>query len=161
MFAALACVALAAFLRVQLLWVPSPSMVPTLKVGDHVIASDLRYGVRAFDAFLVRWATPKAGDVVVFKAPPWVPVNAGTSWVKRVLAGPGERVALTSAQHVGLTCGARDCVVDDGYLYVVGDNPSNSLDSRFWGAVPIDNVEGTPLLVWMGATADRALTVPL
>ena len=38
--------------------------------------------------------------------------------------------------------------VPQGYLFVLGDNRDNSLDSRFWGFVPINNVVGEPLFVY-------------
>lgn len=38
--------------------------------------------------------------------------------------------------------------VQRDYCFAVGDNRDNSLDSRFWGFVPYDNVVGTPLLVY-------------
>ncbi len=39
-------------------------------------------------------------------------------------------------------------VVDKDYLFAMGDNRDNSLDSRFWGFVPLENVIGTPILVY-------------
>lgn len=38
--------------------------------------------------------------------------------------------------------------VPQGYLFCMGDNRDNSLDSRFWGFVPVENVVGEPLFVY-------------
>jgi signal peptidase I len=39
-------------------------------------------------------------------------------------------------------------VVAKDYVFAMGDNRDNSLDSRFWGFVPIEDVIGTPLIVY-------------
>jgi signal peptidase I len=38
--------------------------------------------------------------------------------------------------------------VPQGYIFAMGDNRDNSLDSRFWGFVPLQNVVGEPLFVY-------------
>jgi signal peptidase I len=38
--------------------------------------------------------------------------------------------------------------VPQGSLFCMGDNRDNSLDSRFWGFVPLENVVGEPLFVY-------------
>lgn len=38
--------------------------------------------------------------------------------------------------------------VERDYVFGMGDNRDNSLDSRFWGFIPMENVVGTPLMVY-------------
>ena len=39
-------------------------------------------------------------------------------------------------------------IVPEGHYFAMGDNRDNSLDSRYWGLVPLDNIEGKPFVIF-------------
>ena len=80
-------------------YVPSASMEPTLLIGDALLASKFPYGystaslpihVSLPETGRVLAATPKRGDVVVFR---W-PGDRSQVWVKRVIGLPGDRIQV-------------------------------------------------------------------
>lgn len=76
--------------------VESGSMKPTLVTGDYLLVSKLSYGVRIpfVGWWPVRWARPQRGDVVVFRG------EDGQTWVKRVVAEAGDKVAIKDGRVV-------------------------------------------------------------
>lgn len=83
-------------------YVPTESMEPTLEKGSYIL------GTRVYGEL-------KTGDIVIFE-------HEGRLLVKRIAARHGETVERNG---VSLT------VPEDSY-YMLGDNPQNSFDSRFW-----------------------------
>jgi signal peptidase I len=154
--------------------VPSQSMVPTLGVGSHFTANQHAYA---------GGAVPEAGDIIVFHPPrgsarnvcgtPHRPPDAACSrpsgsparvtFVKRVVAVPGDRVALIRGRVVrngqpldepyaklgtcldGTSAGCtfpRAITIPAGHVFVLGDNRGESDDSRFWGPIPRSSIIG-------------------
>lgn len=78
--------------------IPSPSMVPTLEVGDYLFVSKYTYGFSNYsfplspNLFSGRiWSSaPKRGDVVVFRPTQ----DPDTDWIKRVIGLPGDRIQM-------------------------------------------------------------------
>src|SRR4051794_16050504 len=70
--------------------VPTPSMEPSIKVGDRVLGNHLAYRLRfPFTNFTVAsWGAPERGDIIIFKSQ----TEANVNLVKRVVAVAGDAV---------------------------------------------------------------------
>lgn len=77
--------------------VPTGSMKPTIVEGDRILVNKLAYDLRVpfTDVVLVRWSEPKRGEIVILFSP-----DEGTRLVKRVIAVPGDVVALVENRLV-------------------------------------------------------------
>ena len=85
---------------------------------------------------------PKKGDVI--------PLDAKNiaQWDTFILR-EGNEDATSDGKFVYINGERVDSyTVQNDYCFAMGDNRDNSLDSRFWGFVPYENVVGTPLIVY-------------
>jgi len=80
---------------VQAFKIPSPSMEPTLLVGDHLLVNKFVYGGRGawYDPVLP-YRDIQRGEVIVFK----FPFDDHVHYVKRVIAVPGDRLKIVDQQ---------------------------------------------------------------
>lgn len=126
--------------------IESVSMRETLHPNDFVFVNKLAY----------RFNGAERGDVVVFDPP----FESPEPYIKRVIGIEGDEVRIENGSviingtiiqesYLGSTSTTSGrWHVPDGSLFVMGDNRSNSSDSRSWGMVPIDNVIGEALFVY-------------
>lgn len=78
--------------------VPTPSMVPTLMVGDTLVATKYAYGYSRYSSPIgeipmtgrVLDRVPERGDVIVFR----LPRDTSITYVKRVIGLPGDRIQM-------------------------------------------------------------------
>ncbi|HEV8537742.1 MAG TPA: signal peptidase I [Bacteroidota bacterium] len=84
---------------------------------------------------------PKEGDVITLNAQT---IDAWGTFIKReghTVGLRGGRVLVDGVEQSSYT-------VQRDYVFGMGDNRDNSLDSRFWGFIPEESVIGTPLVVY-------------
>jgi signal peptidase I len=126
--------------------VRSDSMAPTLPSGALLLIDKLTYHGRE----------PRRGEVIVTTDP-----GTGGSIVKRIVAIGGDSVGIEDGQLIvngtpvdedyiqntdmeGFFFGPD--VVPTGHVFLLGDNRSDSVDSRAFGPVAVDDIEGRVLV---------------
>jgi signal peptidase I len=137
----------------QAFYIPSASMIPTLREDDRVLVNKLSY----------RFHDINRGDLVVFERPPGEEASPVKDLIKRVIALPGERIEARDGAVLidgrlleepylpeGTTTeNLTPQVVPEGTVFVMGDNRDDSRDSRFFGAISDDTVVGRAFVrVW-------------
>ncbi len=65
-----------------------------------------------------------------------------------VTPGPDEQVTEVWREELPQHIDGDDLVVPPGYVFAMGDNRTQSLDGRYWGFVPQQNILGRPLFVY-------------
>lgn len=154
---------------VQAFKIPSGSMEPTLLVGDYLLVTKFTYGYKFpfIKKRVFAFNKPERGDIVVFK----YPVDPDKDFIKRVVGVEGDEILIKDKKlyvngqpFVVEKAVFRDNVVlpkeispRDNYgpikvpkdsLFVLGDNRDSSLDSRFWGFVPLENLRGKAFIIY-------------
>lgn len=141
-------------------YVGSGSMEPTLHgckgcSNDRLLINKLAYDI----------GTPKRGDIALFEdQQPLVPPD--DPLIKRVVGLPGDTLEIRQGKvsingepldepyvendpckpgH-SRTCFFGPVTVPEGHYFMMGDNRTNSVDSRFFGPVPEDDVIGEALV---------------
>ena len=163
--AVLLCTVLLRTYVVQSFSIPSLSMSTTLQVGDRIIVNKLSYDFHGVHR----------GDIVVFARPP-LEDQQYADLVKRVIGLPGETISSKGCQILingkvlsepWLPFGPTSCStalpgdahprfnlpgpvkIPAGEYFVMGDNRTNSEDSRFFGPIAKSLIVGRAVaVVW-------------
>lgn len=159
--------------------IPSGSMEPTLDIGQRVLVN----------RFIYHFHDPKIGDIVVFNPPAGAkneegaecgrtikgkqpnevgmpcpeptPEKSSETFIKRIVAGPGDTLSVKEGHPVvnGVEkkdepyinpCGPdrevcdleKTITIPPDHYFMMGDNRGESDDSRFWGPVPKEWIIG-------------------
>lgn len=102
--------------------IPSGSMLPTLQLQDHIFVNKFAYGpsIPLTDVRLWEDLPPERGDVMVFEYPDPNPDNAGTDYIKRVIALPGDTLQVEDGHPIINGWKVPNCRVGD-YEYREGN----------------------------------------
>lgn len=147
------------FLGFRIYTVEGLSMSPALSPGSRVIVHRWSYGIPRFfrSGYYATWKKPERNDIITF----YNPVEKTLS-IKRCAGIPGDSLRL--AHDVFFLNGQplppgrlppaaplENGLIPDSYLFFLGDNRPESLDSRFFGPVSMDYVVGK-VVYWKKST---------
>jgi signal peptidase I len=138
-------------LLLQAFFIPSDSMLPTLQQHDRVLVNKLSYSLHPVHR----------GDIVVFTHSPGFDPQF-KDLIKRIIGLPGETVAGHGG-HVYIdghqlqepylppgtpTSDFASRVLAAHTYWVMGDNRTNSTDSRVFGAIARHQIVGRAFVLW-------------
>ena len=147
--------------------ISSSSMEPTLHCARPGSGCESRFSDRVLaNRFIYHFRKPHRGDIIVFKTPPLAKqrCGAGGTFVKRLIALPGETweekngfiyinhkkllepYVKTDRRDTGTSLPFRK--IPAGMYFMMGDNRTQSCDSREWGPVPRGNLIGEVFAVY-------------
>jgi signal peptidase I len=147
--------------------IPSSSMEPTLHCARPGSGCEARFSDRVLaNRFIYHFRKPHRGDIIVFKTPPQAEqrCGAGGTFVKRLVGLPGETweerngyIYIDGKKLIEpyVKADRRDTAtsypsrkVPPGMYFMMGDNRTQSCDSREWGPVPRKNLIGEVFAVY-------------
>lgn len=134
------------WLMVSVHIVESGSMTPTARQGDVVVVNRLT----------PRWSKIHRGKLIVFEGREGrllkrvVGVAGDTVVIKdAILFVNGEAVKEPYVDHSRVDASySEQVVVPEDHVYVLGDARDNSIDSREFGSVDLDDIEGRAVVLW-------------
>ncbi len=139
------------FFAFDILHISGFSMSPNLKQGDSIIINKLAYGIhKPFSEHYIRqFSSPKKNEIVTF-------LHDNKIVIKRCVLTSGERLDfLTDSQYYLIIDEKKIPLlkeeyeklknanyVPEGYIFVLGDNYQESIDSRNYGFVSVKDIIG-------------------
>ncbi len=153
-------IGLALIIRWQIIeprWIPSGSMLPTLQIKDKILIE------KVSPRYLNRNHKHIGHESIVVFSPPAVLIESGydknSALIKRVIGVPGDTIEVKNGsiirngkeikeswRKMPIKYEMEQITIPENFLWVLGDNRNNSLDSHLWGPLPEKNVIGTAVL---------------